>query len=113
MSGVRKIYLNEFGGDFYLANAGGVRIDLPKGEISLDTISKVIPFGNEIVTTDLTGVELTELLNQVARYIIREPGSHSGSMPCGFNIIFNVNMKSSAPIENLQIINNGVPESIV
>jgi 5'-nucleotidase / UDP-sugar diphosphatase len=110
-----KIYLNEFGGDFYLANAGGVRMDINKGELSLDTLAKILPFNNELLTVDITGEELVTLLNQVARFVLNEPQSRSGSVPCGFNLTFNVNLKlkKGDPIENVKIIKNGVEEPIV
>ena len=52
--------------DFALANRGGVRIDLPKGDILLDDILSMFPFKNYTVYLQLTGKDIRRVLEQCA-----------------------------------------------
>jgi 5'-nucleotidase/UDP-sugar diphosphatase len=58
--------------DFAVVNAGGIRDSLPAGTISYKDILKVHPFGNTLVTLDLTGQEVLDYLAHVVQI---SPGS--------------------------------------
>jgi 5'-nucleotidase/UDP-sugar diphosphatase len=60
------------GADFAIVNAGGVRDSLPAGKINYKDVLKVHPFGNTIVTVDLTGAEVMAYL---ATAVKMSPGS--------------------------------------
>ncbi len=45
-----------------IQNAGGVRCDIPKGEVTVGRVYELLPFGNTMVLFDLTGAELKEVL---------------------------------------------------
>ena len=45
-----------------LQNAGGVRTALPQGDISYDTAYKVLPFSNSLIEMEMTGAEITAVL---------------------------------------------------
>ena len=47
-------------------NAGGLRADILKGPITLEQIYSVLPFDNAIVTMDLTGEQILEVLEKSA-----------------------------------------------
>lgn len=53
--------------DFVLLNHGGIRSIISKGDISLRTAYKVMPFENAIVVANLKGKEVKELLEYLAR----------------------------------------------
>jgi 5'-nucleotidase/UDP-sugar diphosphatase len=53
-------------------NSGGVRNSIEAGDISYRDILKVLPWGNSIVTVDLSGEELTNYLNDIFN---KTPGS--------------------------------------
>ena len=53
--------------DFAVVNAGGVRDSLPPGKLTYKDVLKVHPFGNTIVTADLTGAEVLDYLGAVAK----------------------------------------------
>ncbi len=53
--------------DFVLLNHGGIRSIISKGDITLRTAYKVMPFENTIVVADLKGEEVKELLEYLAR----------------------------------------------
>jgi 5'-nucleotidase/UDP-sugar diphosphatase len=58
--------------DFAIINAGGVRDSLPAGEVSYKDVLKVHPFGNTIVTVDMTSTDITTYLSTA---IAMSPGS--------------------------------------
>jgi 5'-nucleotidase len=50
--------------DFALMNPGGLRTDLPAGVISWGDILTALPFANHLVTLDVTGAQLLQVLEQ-------------------------------------------------
>lgn len=68
---------------FSLINSGGVRRDLPKGEISKGMIIEMLPFNNRIEVLEIKGADLLESINHV---ILR--GGNDGVME-GTEITFN------------------------
>lgn len=46
--------------DVALTNSGGIRQDIPSGEITLETIVGLLPFENNIIQLEVTGAELLE-----------------------------------------------------
>ena len=66
---VRKVSLGEnVGKVFALQNAGGVRIDITDGPLTVGTIYTLMPFGNTLVTIEVTGAQIKAALEQgVAR----------------------------------------------
>jgi 5'-nucleotidase len=45
-----------------IQNAGGVRRDIPMGDITLADVYEIVPFGNSIVVLDLTGADMKNAL---------------------------------------------------
>jgi len=57
------------GAEIALINAGGVRDSVPAGDITAKQLVTVFPFGNYVVTMDVTGEQLVAALeNGVSRY---------------------------------------------
>ncbi len=52
--------------DIAFYNMGGLRIELPKGDITLSMIFELVPFENEMVTIDILGKDLNGLFQQIA-----------------------------------------------
>lgn len=50
--------------DFGLHNPGGVRIDLPRGDVSYAQLHRVMPFDNAVVRLTIPGRRLRELVEQ-------------------------------------------------
>jgi 2',3'-cyclic-nucleotide 2'-phosphodiesterase len=50
--------------DFAFMNSGGIRNDLPEGNVTYGNVFSVQPFGNVLVKMTLTGSQMKELLNQ-------------------------------------------------
>ncbi|MEI8169722.1 MAG: 5'-nucleotidase C-terminal domain-containing protein, partial [Rhodoferax sp.] len=62
--------MEKTGADFAVVNAGSVRDSLPVGKISYKDVLKVFPFGNTLVTVDLSGTEVMAYLNTVAKMTV-------------------------------------------
>ncbi|MEK3713785.1 bifunctional 2',3'-cyclic-nucleotide 2'-phosphodiesterase/3'-nucleotidase [Paenibacillus sp. FSL R7-0333] len=50
--------------DFAFMNPGGIRADLPKGNVAFGDLAKIQPFGNTLVKLTLTGQQIKTLLQQ-------------------------------------------------
>lgn len=59
-----RTYLPEV--DFAFTNAGGLRADIDQGPITLEEIYAVLPFNNTLVTMDLTGAQVEQVLEEGA-----------------------------------------------
>ncbi len=53
--------------DIALANKGGLRIAIPKGNVSKGQILNLLPFANKIVVLDIKGKDLRDVLGVMAR----------------------------------------------
>jgi len=52
------------GADFAFMNPGGIRADLNTGEVTWGELFTIQPFGNDLVSMDLTGAQIKTLLEQ-------------------------------------------------
>lgn len=59
---------------FAFTNAGGVRRNLPPGDIHVQDIYEILPFDNELVVAEYTGAEVIA--------IVKEGIEHKGGEPC-------------------------------
>lgn len=65
-------YLNHEVGmncDVALCNGGGLRTDIPEGEMTFTSLKNVMPFGNDICLVELTGRQIFDALEFGARYV--------------------------------------------
>jgi 5'-nucleotidase/UDP-sugar diphosphatase len=81
--------------DFAMVNAGGVRDSLPAGKLNYKDILKVHPFGNTIVTVDLTGAEVMDYLTVAAKM---SPGSGAFPQFAGIDLVFSQGIVAQASI---------------
>ena len=78
--------------DFCLLNIGGVRIIIPKGTVTTETIFEVMPFENELVFVQLDGVQMNALFD----YLLEVKKGHPLS---GIKIVYKDDKLYSADIE--------------
>lgn len=64
---IGRAMMEKTGADLAIINAGSMRDALPAGQITYKDVLKVHPFGNTIITVELSGVELLAYLNTVAK----------------------------------------------
>jgi len=62
---VTKAYKEKFNTDIAISNSGGIRDSMPAGVVTYETVLKILPFGNEISTTTMTGAELKEYFEKL------------------------------------------------
>ena len=68
-------YLDQTGADIAVVNGGGIRASISAGDITLNDILKVHPFGNQICVLEVTGQQLLDALEFGARETPGECGS--------------------------------------
>ena len=71
--------------DFVIQNHGGIRANLPKGEVKLSDAYKILPFENEIVIIEMQG----ESINEIVSFLKKEKNPHpfSGLVINGNNVL--------------------------
>ena len=57
----------ETNADIAFFNSGGIRMDIPKGKITLEQVFTLLPFDNNLVTMNLSGAQILEILEYNAR----------------------------------------------
>jgi 5'-nucleotidase len=80
-----------FRADFALQNAGGVRIDLPAGNITIADAYELLPFANTLVELELTGKEVADVLEDAVDNFLDDGGS-TGSYPYGSRLRWDVDL---------------------
>lgn len=61
--------------DVALVNGGGIRDNIPTGEVTFNHLQSVFPFGNTLCTATLTGQQLADVLETSVRHLPAEDGS--------------------------------------
>lgn len=64
--------------DFAIINIGGLRRDIPKGDVTVGTVFELLPFMNTLCIMDMTGETMTELFEQIA--LVGGEGISSGTV---------------------------------
>jgi 5'-nucleotidase / UDP-sugar diphosphatase len=107
---VAQVYLERgraFGGaDVSLVNAGGVRVDIPAGEVTVGRIYTLLPFKNTLVRLSMTGAEIKAALEDGIAFVLAGAGN-TGAWPYSGGMRWNVdlNQPRGARITNLQVKN--------
>jgi len=88
--------------DFAVVNSGGVRDSFGPGTLTYKDVLKVQPFGNTIITVDLTGKEVMDYLNAVAKMSV---GSGAFAQFAGIRLVIANGAVTSASINGVPIDN--------
>jgi len=81
-----------FGTDITVLNAGGIRKSLPKGEITVNDMWEINPFGNTVVIIKLTGKAVKQMFkNNLQTYVkeMDELGSSDLSIVSGLKVEYD------------------------
>jgi 5'-nucleotidase len=106
------------GADIAFMNAGGIRANLPKGDLKYGDVFEVSPFDNFPATVTLTGAQVTEMLR------ITSDGKRGTLQPSGVRYTFDasksggdrlvsVNMATGDPIDPTKLYKVVVPDFLV
>jgi 5'-nucleotidase len=83
-----------FRADIALQNSGGVRIDIPAGDITIADAYELLPFANTLYELEMTGAEITLALEQGLGNVI-DAGGSTGAYPYGAGIRWDVDAGQS------------------
>jgi len=89
---------------FALQNAGGVRIAVPAGTVSMNTAFTLLPFTNVLVEIEVTGAQMLAALEDgVANHL--DNGQSSGSHPYAAGLRWNLDMSQArgSRFSNVQV----------
>jgi len=96
--------------DFAVVNAGGVRDSFAPGKLTYKDVLKVQPFGNTTVTVDLTGREVIDYLNAVAKMSV---GSGAFAQFAGIQLVITGGNVTSATIKGAALDNTKTYRMVV
>ena len=93
-----------FNADISIQNGGGVRIDLPQGDITVEKIYTVLPFKNTLVQLKATGQEIKAVLEDAMDAVTR---NNTGSYPYAGGLQWDVDLTQAKGqrVSNLQVRN--------
>eukprot|EP00163_Fabomonas_tropica_P024833 TRINITY_DN4278_c0_g2_i1.p1 TRINITY_DN4278_c0_g2~~TRINITY_DN4278_c0_g2_i1.p1 ORF type:complete len:613 (+),score=143.83 TRINITY_DN4278_c0_g2_i1:1810-3648(+) len=88
--------------DVSIQNAGGVRIDIPAGNITIGDAYTLLPFANTLTNLTMTGAEIRQVLNEAVDYA---HASSSGAYPyaAGLRWTVDMNLASGSRLYNIQV----------
>lgn len=100
--------LRSFEADVAIQNAGGVRIDIPAGEISIELVYTLLPFANTLVNLDMTGAEIKQVLEEAVANFQDNDGS-TGSYPYAANLRWELDLSQpfGSRFANIEIRRKG------
>lgn len=93
-----------FDADLSIQNGGGVRVDLPAGNITVGNIYSVLPFKNQLVQLKMTGAEVKSALEDAMTYVLAASGN-TGSYPYtgGLRWQVDLNQAAGSRLSNLEL----------
>jgi 5'-nucleotidase len=101
--------------DFAFVNSGGIRADIPAGDITRGEVIEAFPFQNVLATTTLTGAQVKEVLEQGAsgqRGMVQVSGlrfTYDPSLPVGGRVTSITVSATGQPIDpgaNYRVVTN-------
>jgi len=81
--------------DISIQNAGGVRSDIKRGDLTLGDAHNLLPFGNVLVELSMTGDEIKQVLEDAVTYSVSEGGT-TGGFPYAAGLRWNLDMTKAA-----------------
>lgn len=80
-----------FEADIAIQNSGGVRIDIPAGDITIADAYTLLPFANTAINLDMTGAEIEATIQEAIDFATAEGGS-TGAYPYASGLQFDVDL---------------------
>lgn len=77
---VTASYLEATGADLAIENAGGIRSGLPQGEVKYGDVISISPYGNLVVTKQLTGAQIQQMLEISLDITLRNLAAYEGQL---------------------------------
>jgi len=92
--------------DIAIQNAGGVRIDIPQGDVTVGTVYTLLPFRNTLVRLTMTGAEIKQVLEDAISFVLAASGN-TGAYPYAASLRWAVDLNRPANdrLSNLEFKN--------
>jgi 5'-nucleotidase / UDP-sugar diphosphatase len=84
-----------FEADIAIQNAGGVRVDIPAGPITIADAYVLLPFANTMVNLEMTGAEIKQVIEEAGAFLASDPAANSGAYPYAAGLRWDADL--SAP----------------
>ncbi len=103
--------VRSFESDIAIQNSGGVRIDIPSGDITIADAYELLPFSNTIVNLEMTGGEIKATLEEAIDFAL-DPDGSTGAYPYAAGLRFDVdqNEPEGDRVTNIVVRRNGETE---
>ncbi len=90
--------------DIAIQNAGGVRVDVAAGDYTIADAYTLLPFSNTLVTLDMTGEQVVQVLEDALSNTLDNAGS-SGSYPYASGLRYHVDASQAygSRISNVEV----------
>ncbi len=97
--------------DIALQNAGGVRIDIPAGDMTIADAYTLLPFANTIVNLEMTGEEIAAVLEEALTFTL-DPDGSTGAYPYASGLRFDVDLSAAEGerVSNLEVKPTGAAD---
>jgi 5'-nucleotidase len=102
----KAFYDLSYRADACIQNAGGVRVAVEEGNITMDTAYTLLPFANTLFEIDMKGSEIKQVLEDALTNYLDNGGS-TGSFPYAYGLRYDIHTDAPANsrISNLEIKN--------
>jgi 5'-nucleotidase len=96
---------SSMGAQVALLNPGGVRTDFEAGEITVEMVYDCLPFQSTLVLSDLSGQELTQVLEDMVNYSISKEAYNANiyAYIAGFRIQLNPSLPQGSRVSQIEI----------
>ena len=84
------------GADVAIQNNGGIRTTIPKGKITLEQVYMLLPFDNNLMTMNLTGAQISGILEQNAK-------TEGMLQVSGLKVVYNLAAPEGTRVQALSI----------
>ena len=91
-------YLDQSGADIAYVNGGGIRVPISKGDITLNDILKVHPFGNSLTVIEISGQQVLDSLEWSVHALPGEFG--------GFNQVAGITFEYDSSIDSPCVVDD-------
>lgn len=81
--------------DIAIQNGGGVRTDIAQGDITIGDAYLLLPFANTLVELDMTGAEISQVLEEAITYALNPEGS-TGAYPYASGLRWDLDVSKPA-----------------
>jgi 2',3'-cyclic-nucleotide 2'-phosphodiesterase (5'-nucleotidase family) len=93
---VTDAMLDASGAQIAFQNGGGIRADIPRGPITVEAVFTALPFDDDLITMDLTGEQIRELLEKSIL-------SENMLQVSGIQIVYDLSKPAGAKVASVEV----------